>query len=305
MILAFDIGKPETTAAMFDGAVVGPHWRLTTHLPRTPDEYVLLLRSLFQAAGMDIASVSGTAICSVVASGDTNRSPTACLECFGKAAVVIDRILRFHQARGRRAVHRWAESSREYAAASTCGSATPSCRPRPCYDVRLHYADGSFTGGIIQPGRRNIGRHAFSPDCSARGHRAYAAKKSDRHTDGRLHQVGVLYVSSGFDRRARQANKEGMERSLAPRDCHGRWRDLRPYCETFDEVDAFLTLQGVRSGTSCWRDSGSGRGWPNKNDADVRDQEVEPIELRDSAAPGAVIRVPRDSEHSQPEAGLV
>ena len=59
MILTFDIGNTETTAALFDGDRVGPHWRLTTNLPRTPDEYVLLLRSLFQAAGIDIAGIKG------------------------------------------------------------------------------------------------------------------------------------------------------------------------------------------------------------------------------------------------------
>jgi len=66
MILAFDIGNTETTAALFDGANVGPHWRLTTNVPRTPDEYVLLLRSLLQATGIDVATVTGSAICSVV-----------------------------------------------------------------------------------------------------------------------------------------------------------------------------------------------------------------------------------------------
>jgi type III pantothenate kinase len=47
MILCFDIGNTETTAALFEGDQVGSHWRLTTNLPRTPDEYVLLFGLFF------------------------------------------------------------------------------------------------------------------------------------------------------------------------------------------------------------------------------------------------------------------
>ena len=89
MILAFDIGNTETTAALFDGANVGPHWRLTTNLPRTPDEYVLLLRSLLAGSGIDVASVAGSAICSVVPPA-TQTLIHACLECFGRSPAIID-----------------------------------------------------------------------------------------------------------------------------------------------------------------------------------------------------------------------
>ena len=75
--------------SLFDGAMVGPHWRLTTNLPRTPDEYVLLLRSLFQAAGVDITSIAGSAICSVVPA-TTQTLSHACLESFGRAPVIVD-----------------------------------------------------------------------------------------------------------------------------------------------------------------------------------------------------------------------
>src|SRR4026209_421142 len=89
MILCFDIGNTETTAALFEGDQVCSHWRLTTTTPRTPDEYVLLLRSLFQSTGIEISTVKGSAICSVVPQV-TQTLAHACLECFGRSPAIID-----------------------------------------------------------------------------------------------------------------------------------------------------------------------------------------------------------------------
>ena len=57
---------PGDLIALFDGDAVKSHWRFTTSLPRTSDEFGLLLRSFLHADGMEPDSVHGAAICSVV-----------------------------------------------------------------------------------------------------------------------------------------------------------------------------------------------------------------------------------------------
>ena len=89
MILAFDVGNTETTAALFAGETVRAHWRLTTSLPRTGDEFSLLLTGLIESAGLSVRDITGTAICSVVPPV-TQILARACHTAFGEPAVFID-----------------------------------------------------------------------------------------------------------------------------------------------------------------------------------------------------------------------
>ncbi len=66
MLLAFDVGNTETTIGLFERSSLRGHWRITTDVPRTPDEYGVLLRSLLEADGFRPDMVSGAAIGSVV-----------------------------------------------------------------------------------------------------------------------------------------------------------------------------------------------------------------------------------------------
>ncbi|MXW42960.1 MAG: type III pantothenate kinase [Acidimicrobiia bacterium] len=76
MLLAIDIGNTETVVGLYeaeraedclaeDGLV--QHWRLSTVQERTPDEIVVLLRSLLDSEGVDMeADLTGVAVCSGV-----------------------------------------------------------------------------------------------------------------------------------------------------------------------------------------------------------------------------------------------
>ena len=75
MILVCDVGNTETTFGLFDGDSVHTHWRIMTSVPRTADEFGLLLRSLLDDAG--VAGVTGVAIGSVVP-GVTGPLTVAC-----------------------------------------------------------------------------------------------------------------------------------------------------------------------------------------------------------------------------------
>ena len=66
MLLALDAGNSNITIGAFDGGKMRAHWRLRTVHEQTADEWGILLRNLFAPAGLDIASVDGIIIASVV-----------------------------------------------------------------------------------------------------------------------------------------------------------------------------------------------------------------------------------------------
>ena len=248
MILAFDIGNSETTAALFDGDRVGPHWRLTTNIPRTPDEYVLLLRSLFQRTGIDIGTIKGSAICSVV----PQLTPVvahACVESFGRAPAMVD---------ARAALPVKLEVDEPY----TVGAdriantlAASRLKKRDCIVVDLGTATtydcitaaGAFIGGIIQPGVLSSAQSLFNKTAQLTETEIVAPRKVIGTRTDECIRSGVLYGAvDSVDGLVRRIKKEWTGANPLVIATGGLAETLRPYCETFDEVDPFLTLQGVR-----------------------------------------------------------
>ena len=66
MLLTLDVGNTNTVLGFFRGEELLAHWRLTTARDQTVDEYGILIRELFNSAGIDPGSVSGVIISSVV-----------------------------------------------------------------------------------------------------------------------------------------------------------------------------------------------------------------------------------------------
>jgi len=66
MLLVIDAGNTNTSLAVFNGAELMAHWRLTTTVARTSDEYGSDARNLFQLAGMNFADLEAIVIASVV-----------------------------------------------------------------------------------------------------------------------------------------------------------------------------------------------------------------------------------------------
>lgn len=66
MILVFDVGNTELTVGLFSESELRGHWRLTTDVARTADEFGVLLRSLLSASGFPPDAVRSAAIGSVV-----------------------------------------------------------------------------------------------------------------------------------------------------------------------------------------------------------------------------------------------
>lgn len=89
MLLTIDIGNTNVTLGLYDGDTLGPRWRLATEQHRMPDEYGILLFSLFQHAGRTPADVHGIALASVVPPL-TGTFVGVCETYFGQVPFVVD-----------------------------------------------------------------------------------------------------------------------------------------------------------------------------------------------------------------------
>ena len=68
MLLTIDVGNTETKLGLFDGEEheLVHHWRVTTDVHRTPDEYGVLFMQLFASAGVTPGRVREIVVASVV-----------------------------------------------------------------------------------------------------------------------------------------------------------------------------------------------------------------------------------------------
>jgi type III pantothenate kinase len=66
VLLALDAGNSNITIGAFDGRKLVSQWRLRTVHEQTADEWGILLHNLFSPAGLDISTVDGMIISSVV-----------------------------------------------------------------------------------------------------------------------------------------------------------------------------------------------------------------------------------------------
>lgn len=66
MLLVIDVGNSNIVLGVYNGLELVRNWRLSTDKSRTSDEYAVLLHSLFSQAGLGFASVKAAIISSVV-----------------------------------------------------------------------------------------------------------------------------------------------------------------------------------------------------------------------------------------------
>ena len=89
MLLTIDIGNTNVTLGLYDGDVLGSHWRLATDHARMPDEYGLQFQGLLQNARLTIKDVKGICLASVVPQL-TGRVVQACREYLEVEPFVVD-----------------------------------------------------------------------------------------------------------------------------------------------------------------------------------------------------------------------
>lgn len=248
-LLTVDVGNTETTLGLFIGDESAGHWRIRTSRDRTADELAVLLRSVVAQGLPEAARVDAIALCSVVPPL-TQSVVDACDVAFGVTPLVVgpesplgvtldvdepmtvgaDRVVNTLAVR---------ELYRRDAIVVDLGTATT-------YDCVT--ADGSFFGGIIQPGVRTaaetlVRSTAMLPATAlAPPPRAIGTNTVDCIKAGVV--LGAAESIDGLVRRIRAEWPRPVRPLVVA--TGGLAQTFRTLCQEFDVVVPGLTLDGLR-----------------------------------------------------------
>jgi type III pantothenate kinase len=249
MLLTIDIGNTETTAGLFDGEALRAHWRLTTTAARTADEMRVLLLQLVGTEGIPAEAVTGVALCSVVPPA-TQTVVDACDLAFGVTPLVIDSLSRL-------------PITLDVDEPSTVGAdrivntlAASQIYKRDCIIVDMGTAttydcvsaSGSFFGGIIQPGVQTSASMLFAKTAMLPS----TALATPAHAIGTntadCIRAGVVFgAADSIDGLIGRIKAEWPHPDTPHVVATGGLADtFRSFCNGFNDVDPFLTLQGLR-----------------------------------------------------------
>ncbi|MGQ0715126.1 MAG: type III pantothenate kinase [Gemmatimonadaceae bacterium] len=251
MIIVFDVGNTETTIGVFEGERLRAHWRITSGLVRTADEYGVLVTTLVRSADLSPASLVGAAIGSVVPAV-TAPLAEACerwleasvTQVDAKSALPISLDVEEPLTVGADRIVNTLAASRMYA--SDCivvdlGTATT-------YDCIT--ADGVFLGGVIAPGVTTsadtlVRRTSKLPATEL----VPPARTIGKRTEECI-RAGVLFgAAESIDGLVRRIKREWPTRATPKVVATGGFAELlTPLCREIEEVNPHLTLHGLRMG---------------------------------------------------------
>lgn len=251
MIIAFDVGNTETTIGIFAADIMRASFRITTNAPRTVDETSVLLGALLDSAGIRVKSIDGAAICSVVPQF-TGTLVEACRRVTGSdpfhidaaadlpIRLDVDEPLTVGADRIANTLAAHALLQRD-AIVVDLGTATT-------YDCIT--ADGSFFGGIIQPGVTSSAETLFRKTSKLPATAIVAPAKAIGTRTEECIQAGVVFGSAesidGLVRRLKgEWPRDGVPVVVAT---GGLCEVFARHCKEFDQVDPFFTLKGVLIG---------------------------------------------------------
>jgi type III pantothenate kinase len=250
VILVCDVGNTETTLGVYEGETLRAHWRITTDVPRTADEFGLLLRQILIDEGINPTHVQGAAIASVVPRV-TAPLVDAC------KAWLKDKPVHQIDSRSKLPIRLDVEEPMTVGADRIVNTlAASKLLVRDAIVVDLGTAttfdcitsEGVFLGGVIMPGVLMM-----AEALSRRTAKLPATELVlPRHVIGRRTEenirAGVLYgASEGIDGIVRRIKAEwprpGMPVVIAT---GGLAETFQSLCREFNQVDPYLTLRGLQ-----------------------------------------------------------
>jgi len=250
VILVCDVGNSETTLGVYDGETLRAHWRIMTDVPRTADEFGLLLRQILIDDGINPTHITGAAIASVVPRV-TAPLVTACkqwlhdkpvIEVDGRSKLPITLDVEEPLTVGADRIVNTLAASRLFkrdAIVVDLGTATT-------FDCIT--ADGVFLGGVIAPGvlvmlETLVRRTAKLPATEL---------MLPKHVIGRRTEEcirsGVMYgAADSIDGIVRRIKAE-WPRPATPLviGTGGLSETFQPLCRELNQVDPYLTLRGLQ-----------------------------------------------------------
>lgn len=247
MLLAVDVGNTNTVAALYDGATLAHHFRLETAKSRTADEWHVLLRNLLQIAGVEPRQIDGSILGSVVPAL-TEVFVRVAQIAFGHEMLVVGPGIKT-------GMPILIENPREVGADRIVNSVAAFERTKTTTIVvdfgtattfDCISAKGEYVGGAIAPGVQIAAEALFTR--AAKLPRTELAKPPRAIGRNTIHamQSGILYGYVGLvDGLVERLSKElgGTPRVLAT---GGLAPLIKPESRTIEEVDEWLTLEGLR-----------------------------------------------------------
>ncbi len=245
VFLAIDVSNTQTVLGVYEGRVLRHHWRLQTESRRTTDEYGVLVRNLLNNAGNP--EIGGIAVSSVVPLM-TQTIEQVCRQYLGVEPLVVGPGVRTgmpilydkpQEVGADRIVNAIAAYDRTHDTTIVVDFSTATT-----FDYVS--ARGEYVGGVIAPGLGIASDALF--DRTAKLYRVELVKP--KHVVGRntVHaiQSGLIYgyvsLVDGLVARIQKENKV-KARVIAT---GGFAPLLAPESESIEEVDEFLTLDGLR-----------------------------------------------------------
>jgi len=241
-LLAIDVGNTHTVLGVFEDGRLVRHWRIETNAARTEDEHAVLVRDLLRDADIRAAALS----CVVPALTPTFRS--LCRKYLGVELLVVapgirtGLVMRYetpHTLGSDRLVNAVAANARTGGAAIVVDFGTAT---------KIEYVtpDGAYAGGVICPGVRIASQALFARAARLSAVELRSPTQVIGRTTAHALQAGILlgHVATvdGLVRRIQR------EQGVAARvfATGGFSSLLAGESDTIEEVDEFLTLDGLR-----------------------------------------------------------
>ena len=240
-LLAIDVGNTNTVLGIYDGESLLRHWRVETNPARTVDEHAVLMRDLLRGVTLEGAALS----CVVPALTPTFRQ--LCSHVFQLELLVVQPGVRTGLAMhyetpdtlgSDRLVNAVAAYERTRGAAIVVDFGTAT---------KIEYVtpDGAYAGGVICPGVRIASQALFAGAARLSAVELRRPPQTVGRTTIQALQSGIVLghvaTADGLVRRIQR--EHGSARVIAT---GGLAPLLAQECETIDEVDEFLTLDGLR-----------------------------------------------------------
>ncbi len=249
MLMVFDVGNSETTIGLFEASTLRAQWRVTTDLSRTGDELGVLLCGLLESAGVSRAAVHAAAIGSVVPAVTAPLSD-ACARYFGATPVVVD-------ARSPLPIRLAVDEPLTVGAdrlINTLAASRLYQRDTICVDLGTATtfdcitADGVFLGGVIMPGVRTSAETLIRRTSKLPATDLVPPLRAIGTRTEECIRAGVFFGAcdaiDGIVARIRaEWPNPGTPLVVAT---GGLAETFRPYCRSFDLVEPYLTLIGLR-----------------------------------------------------------
>lgn len=247
MLLCIDIGNTNTVVGVYRGEDLVAHWRFSTDHHKMPDEYGILLMSMFGHRGLQVSDIQGVVLASVVPP-ISEMILEMIDEYIGVAPLVVDAgvktgiSVRYDSPRdvGADRIVNVAAAYRQYGG--------PACivdfGTGTTFDALS--AKGDYLGGAIAPGIRVAAEALFLRASKLPRIDLQAPKRAIGTNTPDAMRSGILYgyvgLVEGMVARFRRELGEGM-RVIAT---GGLANVIAAQTSVIEVVDPWLTLKGLR-----------------------------------------------------------